>query len=75
MAEPEHLQPESLEWARTHVSRFGDTNLPPVPFEYKAIEADWLAIKKTCSASSFANTRPGLSRNSWFRSQTAPTAW
>lgn len=41
----EKLQPASLNWALTHISKFGDTDLFPVPFEYDAISRHWNAIK------------------------------
>jgi hypothetical protein len=37
----DQLRPDSLKWALTHILRFGDTDLFPVPFEYKAIEHSW----------------------------------
>jgi hypothetical protein len=40
------LKPESLKWALTHIMRFGDTDLFPVPFEYTAIEYDWDSIEE-----------------------------
>lgn len=39
------LQGDSLDWALTHVLRYGDTDVFPVPFEYDAIEHDWTNIK------------------------------
>jgi hypothetical protein len=41
----DQLKPESLDWALTHIKRFGDTDIFPVPFEYKAIEHDWTGIR------------------------------
>ena len=38
---PDHLDPASLAWALTHVRRYGDTDIFPVPFEYEAIAHDW----------------------------------
>jgi hypothetical protein len=35
------LSAASLDWALKHVSRFGDTDLLPVPFEYQAIAHAW----------------------------------
>ena len=31
----------SLKWALAHIERFGDTDIFPVPFEYRAIRSDW----------------------------------
>lgn len=41
---PDNLHPESLSWALTHVLRFGDTDIFPVPFEYEAISHNWNSI-------------------------------
>ncbi|PYS73829.1 MAG: hypothetical protein DMF73_04975 [Acidobacteria bacterium] len=35
--EVDSLRPESLDWSLTHVLRYGDTDIVPVPFEYAAI--------------------------------------
>ena len=40
-----HLQDTSLDWALMHVSRFGDTDVFPLPFEYAAIHQDWDTIR------------------------------
>lgn len=39
------LQPESIEWSLTHITRFGDTDLFPVPFEFEAIKHSWGNLK------------------------------
>ena len=39
------LQNDSLDWALAHVNRYGDTDVFPVPFEYAAIEHDWVNVK------------------------------
>jgi len=41
----DQLKPESLKWALTHILRFGDTDLFPVPFEYGAIEHGWDSLQ------------------------------
>lgn len=41
----DQLKPESLDWALTHIKRFGDTDIFPVPFEYLAIQHAWNGIK------------------------------
>jgi reverse transcriptase-like protein len=38
---PDYLRPESLDWALTHVKRFGDTDIFPQIFEFEAIAAYW----------------------------------
>ena len=37
--------PESLDWSLTHVGKYGDTDIFPIPFEYDAIAHGWNAIK------------------------------
>jgi hypothetical protein len=46
---PDLLKVSSLEWALTHLEKFGDTDLLPVPFEYEAIKSDWPAIRELLS--------------------------
>src|SRR5687767_11659276 len=41
----EYLQEESLNWAITHIRKFGDTDIFPVPFEYEAIYKQWDSLK------------------------------
>jgi len=35
------LKESSLDWALTHIERYGDTNIFPIPFEYEAIRKCW----------------------------------
>jgi Reverse transcriptase (RNA-dependent DNA polymerase) len=37
----DNLRPESLEWALTHIMKFGDTDIFPVPFEFACIKGAW----------------------------------
>jgi hypothetical protein len=39
------LTEQSLEWALSHISAFGDTDIFPVPFEFEAIKHSWNWIK------------------------------
>jgi reverse transcriptase-like protein len=39
------LSSDSLDWALTHISRFGDTDIFPVPFEFDALKHGWSWIK------------------------------
>lgn len=39
------LRPESLDWSLTHVLRYGDTDIVPLPFEYAAIRHGWNGIR------------------------------
>jgi len=41
---------DALEWALTHLLKYGDTDFLPVPFEYQAIKADWPAIRPKLEA-------------------------
>lgn len=54
------LQSDSLDWALAHVLRYGDTDVFPVPFEYKAIEHDWVNIKASLAGADVLQwtTRP-----------------
>lgn len=54
------LQNHSLDWALAHVSRYGDTDVFPVPFEYAAIEYDWANVKASLAAADVLQwtTRP-----------------
>ncbi len=42
----DRLSARSLEWARTHIEKFGDTDIFPVPFEFDAITHCWSWIKE-----------------------------
>jgi hypothetical protein len=41
----DQLNPVSLDWALTHVTRYGDTDIFPVPFEFEAISHSWLSLR------------------------------
>lgn len=38
---PLRAKQTSLDWALTHIEKFGDTDIFPIPFEYKAIRHGW----------------------------------
>jgi len=40
-----HIAEESLDWAVAHVTRFGDTDIFPPPFEFDAINHSWSRVK------------------------------
>jgi hypothetical protein len=42
----DHLHQDSVDWAITHINRYGDTDIFPVPFEYTAIRHSWLNLRK-----------------------------
>ena len=44
------LNANSLEWAASHIQKFGDTNLFPRPFEYDAIRGNWRTVKENLIA-------------------------
>lgn len=46
----DHLQHESIDWAITHIRRYGDTDIFPVPFEYEAIRHSWSNLKAAIAA-------------------------
>jgi Reverse transcriptase (RNA-dependent DNA polymerase) len=35
----------SLDWANTHIERYGDTDILPVPFEFDAIRHSWTKLR------------------------------
>ncbi|AYC07199.1 hypothetical protein NMR69_001678 [Vibrio cholerae] len=39
------LKQQSIEWAITHIRRYGDTDIFPVPFEYESIKHSWTTLK------------------------------
>jgi hypothetical protein len=41
---PDFVASASLSWALTHVRRFDDTDIFPVPFEYHDIAHDWNSL-------------------------------
>ena len=41
----DRLRQDSLDWALTHIRRFGDTDLFPMPFEYDAIAHCWELVR------------------------------
>jgi len=51
----DHLRNESIDWAITHIRRFGDTDIFPIPFEYEAIKHSWPNLKYAISQLDIAN--------------------
>lgn len=45
----DQIKAESLDWAKTHINKYGDTDIFPVPFEYSAINHVWTSIKAKLS--------------------------
>jgi len=45
----DHLKQESIDWAITHIRRYGDTDIFPIPFEYEAMKHSWENLKKSIS--------------------------
>lgn len=45
MAKADYLSSTSLDWASAHISRFGLTDIFPVPFEFEAIRHCWITIR------------------------------
>jgi hypothetical protein len=44
------LSPAALDWALTHINRFGDTDILPVPFEFEAIAHAWTVLRTSLAA-------------------------
>jgi hypothetical protein len=44
------LNTHSLDWAVTHVLRFGDTDIFPVPFEFRCIKTAWNMVRPQLAA-------------------------
>jgi len=43
------ISANSLNWALTHITRFGENDIFPFPFEYEAYKALWPEVLKTLS--------------------------
>jgi hypothetical protein len=39
------LAPASLEWAIAHLTRYGDTDLFPTPFEFALVRKEWASVQ------------------------------
>lgn len=46
---------ESLGWALAHILKFGDTDIFPIPFEYKAIQCFWNDVKTKLESENLEN--------------------
>lgn len=53
-----HIKDTSLDWALQHILRYGDTDVVPTPFEFRAIEDDWDNIKKFLAQSDLSEWEP-----------------
>jgi len=40
-----NVRETSLDWALSHIEKYGDTDIFPVPFEFDAIRHDWDSVK------------------------------
>src|SRR5258708_38036386 len=57
------LSSDSLGWALTHILRFGDTDIFPVPFEFKSVKHCWSLIKPALEELDLTDYRtPGTRR-------------
>ncbi|HWA85141.1 MAG TPA: RNA-directed DNA polymerase [Opitutus sp.] len=54
-AAPDKLKGDSLSWALTHIQRYGDTDLFPIPFEYEVIKAYWTPLLASLSDCDLGN--------------------
>ena len=50
---------ESLGWALAHILKFGDTDIFPIPFEYKAIQCFWNDVKTKLESENLENHEVG----------------
>lgn len=41
---PDTLASNALEWARAHITKYGDTDLFPIPFEFECLWFDWTTV-------------------------------
>ncbi len=58
----DQLNPASLDWALTHILRYGDTDIFPVPFEFEAIAHSWLSIRPALEQIDLSQYVPGGGR-------------
>jgi hypothetical protein len=58
---PEYISDGALNWSITHISRFGDTDIYPIPFEYEAYKSVWLEVIKHLTACNLAEHELGPS--------------
>jgi len=56
------IAPTSFAWALTHIRRFGDTDIFPVPFEYECIAHDWNMVGPLLASADFAERRLSADR-------------
>lgn len=57
-----NLTEESLDWAISHLSRYGDTDLFPIPFEFDLFENKWSEIKNEIKKLDISNYQWKASR-------------
>src|SRR5688572_10631224 len=59
---PDLLSETSLDWALTHLQKFGDTDLFPVPFELDAIAHSWNRLRPILANTDLAEYRARAGR-------------
>ena len=59
---PDTLQVASLDWAKAHIKRFGDTDLFPLPFEYECLWSSWDFIRPHICELELSTVPPSSSR-------------
>src|SRR5256885_5966284 len=62
MTPPDQLGPTSLDWASSHINKFGDTDVFPRPFEFDAIRHSWNLVKDELAKANLAEYRIRPSR-------------
>lgn len=55
---PDTIAPNALDWSKAHISRFGDTDFFPLPFEFECLWGDWSTVKAALSQLDLANLPP-----------------
>jgi Reverse transcriptase (RNA-dependent DNA polymerase) len=53
---PLFLKPDSLDWAREHINKFGDGDIFPVPFEFAALTPVWTGVRDYLVTIDIANS-------------------
>ena len=50
MGSEDSIGADSIDWARRHIEKHGDTDIFPVPFEYETLPAAWAEIREDLGA-------------------------
>lgn len=58
----DHVSSNALEWGLTHILRFGDTDIFPVPFEFKCLKSAWNMVGPHLAGIDLGKHRTGGSK-------------